>query len=430
MAIKIERAIFYLFIFCIPFQTRAILKIWGGGFNEWNAAFLYGTDVLLLTLFIFWLIRKNRPETQEVTADKSAIHLLENSRGDSSRAKAPIEKLLLTARSRGSRVGRMADLSLLLFLAISTFSITQADNKILSFYNLLKLLEFVGLYYYIRTSLGKVISINGSFFVIIFSGFLQGFMAVGQSLLQQSLGLKWLGESVLRTNFAGVAVVPTLAGKFLRAYGTFPHPNVLAAWLFLATFAFYFWYLYTVRSRFVWTVFVVYPVLLWGLFSTFSRVAIGLLAVGVVVRLLAVLIKEKNYNLNTIFKRRLLLLSASTCVAVFLFSFFYWPQVQSRIFVSGQEQAVSQRILYTKLAGEMILNKPWLGVGLGQFVNAMSVSFKNSPKYLYQPVHNIYLLVANEVGILGLAVFILWLIALVYQYKRNTGFSKLYHLSF
>ena len=41
---------------------------------------------------------------------KSVIHPLENSRGDSSRAKAPTEKLFLSATSRGSRVGRMTDL--------------------------------------------------------------------------------------------------------------------------------------------------------------------------------------------------------------------------------------------------------------------------------------------------------------------------------
>ena len=45
-----------------------------------------------------------------IELSKSAIHLLENSRGDSSRAKAPTEKLLLTATSRGSRGGGMADL--------------------------------------------------------------------------------------------------------------------------------------------------------------------------------------------------------------------------------------------------------------------------------------------------------------------------------
>src|SRR3989344_6844591 len=57
MRAKLEKFIFYLFIFCVPFQTRIILKTWGESFNEWSTAFLYGTDILLLILFIFWLIR-------------------------------------------------------------------------------------------------------------------------------------------------------------------------------------------------------------------------------------------------------------------------------------------------------------------------------------------------------------------------------------
>ena len=54
---KLENLIFYTFIFSIPFQTRVVLKSWGIGFNEWNAAFLYWTDLLILALLGLWFIK-------------------------------------------------------------------------------------------------------------------------------------------------------------------------------------------------------------------------------------------------------------------------------------------------------------------------------------------------------------------------------------
>ncbi len=416
---KIEKFIFYFFIFTLPFQTRVILKSWGASFNEWNSAFLYGTDVLVLILFVFWTYRL-------IHMQGLALH---------------VDKLLLGG-----------------FVAMAALSISQADNQTLGFYRLIKILEFAALFYYVRSSLGKVFTLTGSLAVIVASGFFQGLIAIGQSLLQRSLELKWLGESVLRTNFSGVAVVATEGEKFLRAYGTTPHPNVLAAWLFLAIFAFYFLFLYHTQKSIDTTIqrrsgysfcfkilkqklctprasrdaflLVIYPILLWGFFSTFSRVAIGLWAAGILIIFLFFLIRREKYRLSPVVKKSFIFLFLTTVIIASVFSFVYWPQVQSRIFISGQEQAVSQRILYAKMAGEIASQKPWLGVGLGQFVPALQTSFKNYPDYFYQPVHNIYLLIVDEVGFLGLAVFLGWLVFLMRKYVQRTGFKKLYHASF
>ena len=340
----------------------------------------------------------------------------------------------------------LSEFFLLIFLVIATLSITQAGNKILSFYSWLKILELAGLYFYVRSSLGKVFTLNGAFLAVIISGFFQSIIAIGQSLAQHSLGLQWLGESILQTNFNGVAVVAMEGGKFLRTYGTTPHPNVLAAWLFLGTFACYFLFLWK-HSRFdlfkdarLNLLLAIYPVLLWGLFSTFSRIAIGLW--GVVIIAIIIISKSAIHPLEnsrgdssrakapTAFKNRLRRLFGVTFATVIVFGFFYWPQVQSRLFISSQEQAVSQRILYTKMAGEIVLRQPWLGVGLGQFVSVLQSSFQNYPDYFYQPVHNIYLLILNETGFLGLAVFLLWLLILARAYYRRTKFKEIYRASF
>src|SRR3989344_2516515 len=52
---RLERYIFYIFLFSIPFQARKILYFEGWRFNEWQSISVYATDVLLGVLFLFWL---------------------------------------------------------------------------------------------------------------------------------------------------------------------------------------------------------------------------------------------------------------------------------------------------------------------------------------------------------------------------------------
>ena len=49
-----------------------------------------------------------------------------------------------------------------------------------------------------------------------------------QFILQHSLGLKILGESVVSNSMVGVAKLQLFDFKLLRAYGTFAHPNIFS----------------------------------------------------------------------------------------------------------------------------------------------------------------------------------------------------------
>jgi len=51
------------------------------------------------------------------------------------------------------------------------------------------------------------------------------------------LGLQLLGESFLAPHLSGVAKISTEQGLVMRAYGTFPHPNILATFLIISIFA-------------------------------------------------------------------------------------------------------------------------------------------------------------------------------------------------
>ena len=57
----------------------------------------------------------------------------------------------------------------------------------------------------------------------------------------------------------------------------------------------------------------------------------------------------------------------------------------------------------------MTTSRPLLGSGIGQFVPYFMSKFKYLPATVYQPVHNIYLLIVSETGFIGLGTFLLFL---------------------
>lgn len=394
-----ERYLFYLLVFTVPFQIRKVLTVWvypgAGGFNEWTAAFLYGTDLLVILLLGLGLGRSRTNWSRFWWRNFS-----------------PADKMLA------------------IFLGVAALSLGLATNFYLGFYRWIKLLEWSLFFLYSTRAFGAVWSLPKVLVVIMYSGLGQALVAVGQALKQGSIGLSWLGESVLRTNFQGVATVPFEQGEFLRAYGTTPHPNILAAWLFLAVFAFYFWYLYPQGQRSWWLALPMYGVLLWGLLLTFSRVAIGLWFLGIATRFLVVVVRRHHYPLSKIFIRRLWILVIASVVILAVFASLYWPLVQSRLHIADHDLALTERMAYNRLAGAVVANHPWLGVGLGQFVWKMLGGAAVYPAYFYQPVHNIYLLIASELGLLGALSFALFIFYSSRGYILATSLRAVWQLSF
>src|SRR3989344_4595183 len=310
---------------------------------------------------------------------------------------------------------------LLILVIVSAISIKNSSSYILSTYNVLKLTEFIAFYFYIKSYAVYKFGFTNSLSVIIAGGLFQAVIAILQFLKQSSLGLGLLGESVISPNLTGIASFYNMAGeKIIRAYGTTPHPNILAAYLFLAIFAFYYLWLYKNISRLYLPV---YGLTLLALFFTFARVAIFLLFVNFLIRIVLVRLKfSKEY-----WNKKLALLLLSTFIVVSFFSLVYWPEAVSRIKISSGDEAVQLRIFYNK---ESLKSLNWFGVGSGNFVNWLMVKDPNLPRNLYQPVHNIYLLIYSETGILGIAAFIMFLFFLVKDFIVSTKMEKLYHYSF
>ncbi|MBU1167883.1 O-antigen ligase family protein, partial [Patescibacteria group bacterium] len=89
-----------------------------------------------------------------------------------------------------------------------------------------------------------------------------------------------------------------------------------------------------------------------------------------------------------------------------------WPLMQNRLGVQDKDgdMALSNRLHYNQEATEMIIASPFLGVGLGNSVPTLMNESPDQETWQYQPVHNLYLLVTTEIGLLGFFIFALILI--------------------
>jgi len=400
--IILEKVIFYLLIFCLPFQTRKVLYQFGDGFSEWTSVYLYLTDLLILLIFLFWFLRMRKER---------------------------FFKNGLTVR-KVQEIIKCPGFWLAAFLIVCLISLVQAKNIQLGFYHWIKLLELAGLFFYLRYNFRQLFNFERLAQILIASGLFQSFIALGQYTSQKSLGLRYLFESPLGQERAGVAKIVVEGTKMIRPYGSFPHPNLLAAFLFLSIFCFYFLWL-NKKHSFIksCSLLIVFCLLIFALGLTFSRmIIIAFLLVSLLYFILTFL-RARQTTDNNLFKR---IISIFLLFAVFcsLFTVLVWPEISSRWQISLTEQSVGLRVFYNETAFLIIKEHAWLGIGLGNFVWEIREMLHLLSAWLHQPVHNIYLLIASEIGLIGLILFLVFIFQLFRKISRKEYFLLLLVSSF
>jgi hypothetical protein len=262
--------------------------------------------------------------------------------------------------------------------------------------------------------------------VFIFAVLLQCSIGIAQYFLQQPLGLKGLGEHNIRSfNFPMAGGYRWIFDQWInrvtdqtvlcRCSGTFPHPNVMGGFLFASILSTY--YLIVGESQ-QWMRRLLYGALFVQVFTlsiTFSRSAIMATAFGSCLWLTISLyrcIKEqgwKKLKRNAVMMRRMRTLgvfvgSGLICLFLFFNQFFY------RGGIVNYNQVVSsadkERVVYQNIAWEIFKDHPIAG---GGFNNYQILSPRYVPeRYVeacFAKVHNIYLLILAETGVLGALAF-------------------------
>lgn len=366
-----EGALWYLFLIALPLQVRLILYYPGWVFQEWQAISLFGTDILFIGLVVMGARRFN-------------IRL---SLG---------EKWLIS------------------FVLVAMASIAQGQSRLVSWFHFIKLCEGILFYLYVSHYALKRFDLVRSCLALAFGGFFQSVIGIAQFVKQADIGLYWLGEGIIRSDMKGVAVFYNTYGeRVMRAYGATPHPNVLAGYLLFALSATYtLWmYFYKNDQAFHRLVGGMYGVILWGLWLTFSRTAIGLwMGAGITI------VGYAWWRLPDVWHRLRPLVLITGALGV-VFCAYYWPEVAARSVVSRHEEAVELRTYFIEESVDAGWN--WAGVGIGQFVPWLMEKNPGQPSWRYQPVHNVYLLVYSEIGLIGFGIFMGALVLLWRDFVRR-----------
>lgn len=358
----IQNGLFYLFAASIPFGTRTLIAV---GNDPYQSVFLYFTDVLFVGFFLLWLAK----DAKKIAHEKRI--------------------LLLFAFLIGW------------FFLASIFS----NDASLGFYRSLKMAEYGLVFLIFFTHSFSPLSKRNVFTAILVSAVIQSILAIGQFVFQSSFGLWWLGEQTLAPSLAGVAKIEVFGEKIIRAYGTFPHPNVLAAFLVLALFISVASFGRPYKKHDVFRIICIL-VLTIGLLLTFSRVVTILGLLGLCI---AFFLQKEREPL------------AVFLLSIGIFGIVLSPYLFSRFSVNLQEQAVSLRVSYAKNAFNAIAANPFFGVGPGQFTAYQEQIINESklPEWMNQPVHNIYLLLASEAGVPALVFFCWFLFVLLMRSKKE-----------
>lgn len=398
----LEESIFYILVFAIPFQTRKIFYFLGESFNEWMSVSLYWTDILIFALLIFWMIRIVIASAVPPIGGTSVAISRERSdlRHRSGLLRRSFHSLL--AMTKGQQC---LYYFLLAFLGWAGVSVFFSTNTYLIFYNWVKLIEVVFIFIYVRDFIKSrgLRGLANILWVFVLSAFFQASVAIMQFINQGSLGLQVFHESPMGILKDGVAKLNFANFQLIRSYGTFPHPNVLGAFLGLAIFFSYWLWLRDDVSKFLkYILLFIISVIFAGLFFTFSRSAIIMTVVLSTVFLGVLYFSGRDFYKKKKIRELMLIIFLFIAVLILLFQPFF----TERFNINLGEQAVNLRAFYTKVALEFIGQSPFFGVGIGNFVSELIASDSKLETWAYQPAHNLYLLIASEIGIVGLILFV------------------------
>ena len=347
--------------------------------------------------------------------------------------------------------------------------ILKRDYFEISLFQFLKFIEVFLLLIFVYFNLKRKKILFNSLLILSISGFFQGIIAILQFINQKSVFYnspfvqKLIGESLIDSNISGVANFVFEGQKIVRSYGTFPHPNILGGFLIFTIFITIFLYLESksgyLSSRilsfrlnrqdnntnrhksqgvfyvYFWVVLIFVQIS--ALFLTFSRVSwIGaILAVillcffclfNKIVSRETILLRQVNFFrkiLNISYNYKELLIAVILFLLVIISNFFL---IQARfngdMFSNSNlpnNSAISDRLFYNNVSRETISNNFLFGSGIGTSIFQINNYLKNNDieqeiePWQYQPAHNIYFLIASEVGIIGLLFFLLLFIVYV-----------------
>ena len=291
----------------------------------------------------------------------------------------------------------------------------------------------------------------------LFIGMLiQAIIVVIQFSLQKNIGLPIVVEPVLSTQLSGIAKVNVFDNTLIRGYGTFPHPNILGFSGILALIVLYA----TKLGKGVSMMIYLFTLILTGFIDHYIVTSIQAFSITIFTGLQLLygnyikLIKPFSRVLVLALHILILLSFSKTALTLLLLidfvyltfvarkSLFHVEQFQNKLksiariinntlaiigimflWILPYQQildTIATRILYIKDSVQIISMNLWFGVGIGQYVFSLS---SNRELWQYEPVHNIFLLLLSELGLINFSLLVVVIsvecYTYIYGYKKQ-----------
>jgi len=364
-----------LLLFLLPWQTVVILqeRFVDGVKWEYGTLSLYLTEGLLwlvILVFMGWYWRQFREQKKQ-----GNWHLISD---------------------------RQFLFVLLLFLLYAYLSAIWAVESSLALQQARRFLQAV-LFGFILF-LGPL-SVQSVLRSIVAGSVLPSILGLVQFFTQQVNETSWLGIASHVAGEPGASIVAGASiGRWLRAYGTFSHPNVFGGYLVMSILAAFLLALSHKKKMETFTLSHVafdhlFPVVVVVINSavlvlTFSRSAWLALAL-----ILAVCTTYAVKRSGWLF-RRLILYSILSLVVM---GWLVFPLVNTRIERESlpEQRSTSERIDLIQQSVQLFASRSLLGVGGGNYTAAAMRSTPNFPVWEYQPVHVVPLMLVTELGLFG-----------------------------
>lgn len=312
--------------------------------------------------------------------------------------------LTLDLSGRGFRVDKESRRPIacmtLIFLAV-TVSFIFSDQTLVSLAQVIHLF-FAGLLFLLL--LEKEISAKHAMAGFVAGLILPSILGCVQVATGGSFGSTWLGLEPRDAARLGEAVIQTSEGsRILRAYGSFPHPNIFGGYVAVGLVSIFgLW----PSAREKWQkIFLVGSALMLtvSLILTFSRSAWLGLALAVIVG--AIALKLKPVSRARMF---VIPVAAIFIAAVFFMSFGAGIVARPGSDASFEERSIDERVLQYQEFPKTLDGRWLIGHGPGTYPWANEEAFPEREWFAYQPIHNVFLLILGELGILGVVAVLVW----------------------
>ena len=233
---------------------------------------------------------------------------------------------------------------------------------------------------------------------------LPSLLGMYQAVAGVSPSSTWLGLAAHDAMTPGASVIETFSLRFLRAYGSFQHPNIFGGYLAVGLFAVFLfprWYrsrrarlgAYAMGALFASTLVLTYSRSAWLAFALSFAITGWML-----------------FTHHRVEMRRVIPLGLIILVMIFFTVTLFSNPIFTRFDATArlEAQSIEERFDGIEEWKRVVSGNVLEGVGAGNYTVALEETFPGREAYAYQPVHNTYLLIFSEVGIIGVLFILLW----------------------